>query len=166
MTQPRLVVDEQLCFALYSATNAITRSYRSRLKRLGLTYPQYLVMMVLWQHDSCTVGEIADRLNLASHAITPIITRLLDAGMIEREGDARDRRVVHIRATAQGRLIEQAACLAQHAVGLDTGLDETAIALLREALAVLTSNLNDASETDANQDGAAARPSVGDASRR
>ena len=76
-------LDEQLCFALYAATNAVVRVYRPLLKSVGLTYPQYLVLLILWEQESAPVGEIAERLHLATHAISPIIDRLTDADLVQ-----------------------------------------------------------------------------------
>jgi len=93
---PRL--DDQICFALYSATHAITRRYRRLLEDIGLTYPQYLLMLILWQDGSATVGQIARRLDLGSHAITPLVARLQLAGLVQRTRGA-DRRQVTVTAT-------------------------------------------------------------------
>ncbi len=83
MTVARLRLDDQLCFALYAATNAITRAYRPLLRELGVTYPQYLTLMALWQHSTGTVSELAHRLDLPAHAMTPLPQRLEQA---TREG--------------------------------------------------------------------------------
>ena len=75
-------LDDQLCFALYAASNAVTRVYRPLLTDLGLTYPQYLVMLVLWEHGTRRLGEIADELELATHAVSPILDRLEESGLV------------------------------------------------------------------------------------
>jgi len=85
-------LSEQLCFALYSATNAMTRAYRPLLTEIGLTYPQYLVLLVLWERRSCRLGEIAEELLLATHAVSPIIDRLEEAGVVQRVDDEADGR--------------------------------------------------------------------------
>lgn len=97
-----LRLDEQLCFALYAATNTITRAYRGPLAQVGLTYPQYLAMLVLWEHGEQTVRGLADRLALDSSTITPLLKRLAAAGLVSRERDTDDERIVRIRLTAQG----------------------------------------------------------------
>lgn len=102
----KLRLDEQLCFALYAATNAVTRAYRPRLARLGLTYPQYLVMLTLWQDGRQQINRIADRLSLASNAITPLIDRLEAAGFVARVRDAQDRRAICIALTETGTRLE------------------------------------------------------------
>jgi len=91
-----LQLKNQLCFALYAATNAITRSYRNRLNHLGLTYPQYLVMMVLWETDGLTVKNLAERLHLDSATITPLLKRLEAMGFVHRRRNTSDERVVNI----------------------------------------------------------------------
>ena len=100
----KLSLDDQLCFALYAATNAITRSYRPGLDLLGITYPQYLLLLCLWQDGPSTTGAIARRLALAPNAITPLVDRLERGGFVERHRDEGDRRVVHRVAHEGGEL--------------------------------------------------------------
>ena len=100
---PRL--DEQLCFALYSASLAMTKAYRPLLDALGLTYPQYLVMMVLWERDGASVSEVGERLHLDSGTLTPLLKRLEAAGLLCRERSAQDERRVELRLTAAGRAL-------------------------------------------------------------
>ncbi|MBZ8140471.1 MarR family transcriptional regulator [Rubrivivax gelatinosus] len=97
-----LKLDRQLCFPLYAVGHAIVRAYRPLLEPLGLTYPQYLVMLVLWESAPCTVGEIGARLGLDSGTLTPLLKRLASAGLVERERDRGDERRVLIRPTAAG----------------------------------------------------------------
>ncbi len=97
-----LRLDRQVCFPLYAASNLITRLYRPILDELGLTYPQYLVMMVLWEHAPCTVGEVGRQLHLDSGTLTPLLKRLEAAGLVARKRDAADERRVLITPTAQG----------------------------------------------------------------
>ena len=130
-------LDDQLCFALYAATNALTRAYRPFLAALGLTYPQYLVMLTLWEEARTTSGQLARRLDLAPNAITPILDRLEGAGLIERRRDEGDRRRVHVTATGEGEALQARIAEVQHAVGCRTGLDATEIASLRERLHAL-----------------------------
>ena len=100
-------LDNQLCFALYAATHAITRAYRPLLNDLGITYPQYLVMVVLWERDTVPVGEIARRLELDAAALTPLVKRLEALGLVTRHRDARDERVVRISLSAEGAALRQ-----------------------------------------------------------
>ena len=99
----QLRLDDQLCFALYAATNAVTRTYRPLLAKIGITYPQYLVMLVLWQHGPNSVGAVGKRLHLAASAITPLVDQLERAGMVARARGTADRRVVQVRLTDKGR---------------------------------------------------------------
>ena len=133
---PRL--DDQLCFALYAASNTIVRAYRPLLAELGLTYPQYLVMMVLWEGDGVAVQEIAERLELPAHGVTPVLNRLAGSGWVERRPDPDDRRVVRIHLTEAGAKLEHDAGLAQAAVVCRTGLDPAALDALRDQLRELT----------------------------
>ena len=134
-------LDDQLCFALYAATNAITRMYRPLLSELGLTYPQYLVLLILWEHGSSPVGEIAERLQLATHAISPITDRLEEAGLVRRRRDDADGRVVHVELTEAGRRLEPSAAAIQDQVRCRTDLDMDDIVRLRAALVELAGHL-------------------------
>lgn len=128
-----LRLDDQLCFALYAATNAVTRSYRPLLARIGLTYPQYLVLLALWQDGPATVGAIAARLQLDSHAVSPMVGRLCEAGLVTRERQD-DRRRVLVCLTEEGRDLEQAAADAQSQVVCATGLEPLHLARMRREL--------------------------------
>ena len=98
-----LKLDNQLCFALYSASLAMTKLYKPLLDELGLTYPQYLVMLVLWEGDGLMVSELGQRLSLDSGTLTPLLKRLEAAGLVSRLRDVQDERRVHIHLTAAGR---------------------------------------------------------------
>ena len=132
---------DQLCFALYAATNAVTRAYRPLLTDLGLTYPQYLVMLVLWERESCRLGEIAEELRLATHAVSPIVDRLEDAGLVERVRGQDDGRVVLVRLTAAGAALEPGAAEVQEDLRCRTELDDDEVATLRSSLVALTERL-------------------------
>jgi len=101
-----LLLDNQLCFALYSASLAMTKLYKPLLDALGLTYPQYLVMLVLWEGDGLMVSELGQRLSLDSGTLTPLLKRLESAGLVSRMRDAADERRVHIHLTAAGRRLK------------------------------------------------------------
>eukprot|EP01132_Coremiostelium_polycephalum_P001660 gene1660-2084_t len=112
MTMEKTGVDDQesllslenfLCFAIYSTANAVTRAYQPRLAALGLTYPQYLVMVVLWEEENQTVKAIGEKLSLDSGTLTPLLKRLETAGLITRRRDTVDERQVLIGLTADGR---------------------------------------------------------------
>ena len=98
-----LPVRDQLCFAVYSASHALSRRYKPLLRSLGLTYPQYLCMLVLWEQDNRTVGAIGLQLHLDSGTLTPLLKRLEGAGLVHRIRDTRDERQVRVRLTDRGR---------------------------------------------------------------
>lgn len=107
---PRLVkLEEQLCFALYSASRALTRAYQPLLEPLGLTYPQYLVMLVLWEGEARSVSELGARLGLDSGTLTPLLKRLEEAKLVERRRDLEDERVVHISLAPAGAALQERA---------------------------------------------------------
>jgi DNA-binding MarR family transcriptional regulator len=104
-----LLLDNQLCFALYSTSLAMTKLYKPLLDELGLTYPQYLAMLVLWEQDGLTVSELGERLYLDSGTLTPLLKRLEAAGLIARLRAVEDERRVHITLTAAGRRLKSRA---------------------------------------------------------
>jgi DNA-binding MarR family transcriptional regulator len=107
-----LTLDHQLCFALYSASMAISRAYKPLLDGLEITYPQYLVLSALWERDAQSVGAIADRLALESSTITPLVKRLEQAHFVVRKRNPEDERQVIVSLTARGlALREKARCL-------------------------------------------------------
>lgn len=95
-------LDQQLCFALYSASLAMTRLYKPLLEQLGLTYPQYLVLLALWEQDGQTVSGLGERLYLDSGTLTPLLKRMEAAGLIKRQRDAADERRVLVHLTTGG----------------------------------------------------------------
>ena len=103
---PALLLDNQLCFALYSTSLAMTKLYKPLLETLGLTYPQYLVMLVLWERDGLMVSELGERLFLDSGTLTPLLKRLEASGLIARIRDVQDERRVHITLTQAGRAMK------------------------------------------------------------
>ena len=136
-----LHLDNQLCFAMYAATNALTRAYRGPLGRLGLTYPQYLVMVVLWERGAHTVKNLADALQLDSSTLTPLLKRLQNAGWVTRERDCGDERVVHISLTAEGRALRRPVAAVQKAVACRTRLPEPDFIDLRSRLHALVETM-------------------------
>ncbi|HXE21780.1 MAG TPA: MarR family transcriptional regulator [Rhodoferax sp.] len=104
-----LLLDNQLCFALYSTSLAMTKLYKPLLDELGLTYPQYLAMLVLWEQDGLTVSELGERLYLDSGTLTPLLKRLEAAGLIARLRAVEDERRVHLTLTAAGRRLRSRA---------------------------------------------------------
>lgn len=106
-----LRLDQQLCFPLYAASNLLTRLYRPLLAELDLTYPQYLVMLALWERSPAGVGELGERLYLDSGTLTPLLKRLESAGWVVRERDTQDERRVQVSLTDQGRSLRKKALL-------------------------------------------------------
>ncbi len=101
-----LQLDNQLCFALYSTSLAMTKVYKPHLDELGLTYPQYLAMLALWERDGLMVSELGERLHLDSGTLTPLLKRLETSGLITRIRAVEDERRVHISLTAAGRKLK------------------------------------------------------------
>jgi MarR family transcriptional regulator, organic hydroperoxide resistance regulator len=134
-------LDAQLCFALYSTSIAINRLYKPMLDRLGLTYPQYLVLSTLWEGDGQTISAIADRLSLESSTITPLVKRLEAAGFVARQRNPHDERQVQVFLSAQGRAIRtDLACLSQ-ALLTHSGLSVPEIVALNDSIRALRSAL-------------------------
>jgi DNA-binding MarR family transcriptional regulator len=129
-----LRLDNQLCFALYGAANRMTRLYRPMLDALGLTYPQYLAMLVLWEASPRTVGALGEALDLDSSTLTPLLKRLEAGGLVTRDRDPEDERRVIVSLTDQGRALrDQAVTIPEKLFcALDMPLD--AIAALRDRL--------------------------------
>lgn len=129
-----LRLDNQLCFALYGAANRMTRLYRPMLDALGLTYPQYLAMLVLWEASPRTVGALGEALDLDSSTLTPLLKRLEASGLVTRDRDPEDERRVIVSLTDQGRALrDQAVTIPEKLFcALDMPLD--AISALRDRL--------------------------------
>ena len=120
----QLELDRQLCFPLYAASRALVRSYAPHLEPLGLTYPQYLTMLALWQSDGqATVSELGRLLRLDSGTLTPVLKRLEAAGFVTRRRDAADERRVVIEVTADGEQLQDRAAAVPAAVAARLGLD-------------------------------------------
>jgi MarR family transcriptional regulator, organic hydroperoxide resistance regulator len=100
-----LKLDNQLCFALYSASLAMTKAYKPLLSTLGITYPQYLVLLLLWEHDGQSVSALGDRLLLDSGTLTPLLKRMEQAGLLRRERSADDERRVQVWLTPSGQAL-------------------------------------------------------------
>jgi len=138
-----LRLDQQLCFALYSASLAMTQRYKTLLRPLGLTYPQYLVMLVLWERDALAVHELGQRLHLDSGTLTPLLKRMETAGWLKRDRDAEDERRVRVTLTDQGgRLREQARHIPRQ-LACDLATSGHDIPELRSRLHQLRRTLND-----------------------
>lgn len=137
-----LSLDRQLCFALYSASRAMTAAYRPILTELNLTYPQYLVLLVLWEEGRITVGRLGERLQLDSGTLSPLLKRLEANGFVRRERSHTDERLVDITLTPAGRRLERTAqCIPEQLIS-STGMSEREAADLRDAVRQLTDALN------------------------
>ena len=115
--QEQLKLDNQLCFRLYTASRLITQAYHPLLEEIGLTYPQYLVMMVLWEQDNMPVNDIAKRLYLETNTVTPLLKRMEAEGFIARRKGEKDARQVIVSLTPKGRKLEDKASCVPYQVG-------------------------------------------------
>lgn len=109
MSSEQLLLDNQICFSLYSTNLALSKIYRNVLKKLEITYPQYLVMMILWERDQQTVSAIGERLFLDSATLTPLLKRMEAAELVSRQRSARDERQVIVSLTSKGKNLQKAA---------------------------------------------------------
>jgi DNA-binding MarR family transcriptional regulator len=132
-----LALDQQLCFALYSASLAMTKLYKPLLAPLGLTYPQYLVMLVLWEGDGVTVSQLGERLALDSGTLTPLLKRLETTGLVQRLRDAADERRVLLQLTAAGRRLKARAAAVPPAIASASGCELGELASLTARLQAL-----------------------------
>jgi DNA-binding MarR family transcriptional regulator len=135
------VIDEQLCFALYTASRAMTTCYRPMLDAMGLTYPQFLVLLVLWERGDSSVTGIGTALQLETGTLSPLLKRLETTGFITRTRQAEDERSVVIGLTDAGRALEERAATVQREVNDATGTTDDEIVALRATLHRLTGNL-------------------------
>ncbi|MCJ2015245.1 MarR family winged helix-turn-helix transcriptional regulator [Methylobacterium sp. J-076] len=136
-----LHLDNQLCYALYAAAHRMTKSYRPLLQRLGLTYPQYLVLLVLWEQDGVTVSEIGRRLRLDSGTLTPVLKRLEGAGFLRRTRRQSDEREVEIALTPQGQDLRAEAAAVRESVMCQLEMSEPEIRNLRRELNLVIDRL-------------------------
>nr|WP_274382797.1 MarR family transcriptional regulator [Methylorubrum extorquens] len=139
-----LLLDNQLCYALYAAAHRMTKSYRPMLERMGLTYPQYLVLLVLWENDGVTVSEIGRRLRLDSGTLTPVLKRLETSGLLNRNRRQSDEREVEIALTDQGRALRSEAIAVRQSVMCQLNMSEPEIQAMRADLNALIENLSTA----------------------
>ena len=138
-----LALDQQLCFALYSSSLAMTKVYKPLLDPLGLTYPQYLVLLVLWEGDGITVTRLGERLGLDSGTLTPLLKRLQAQGLVQRLRDAADERRVLLQLTPAGRALRERAAAVPQAIAAASGCGLGEIADLTRRLADLRRRLAD-----------------------
>ena len=133
-----LALDRQICFALYAASRAVTNRYRPLLEPLGLTYPQYLVMLVLWERGAAPVKELGEALQLDSGTLSPLLKRLQAAGLVERRRSTADERQVLVEPTAAGRALRERAASVPARIASATGLELEALEALKRTLETVT----------------------------
>ncbi|KTB86301.1 MarR family transcriptional regulator [Pseudomonas syringae] len=137
-----LLLDNQLCFALYSTSLMMTKVYKPLLQALGLTYPQYLAMMVLWERDGLTVGDVSTRLLTDPGSLTPLLKRLEGEGFISRTRSKEDERVVLLHLTEQGRELQQKALTVPGCILSSSGLTMEKLRVLQAQLLELREHLH------------------------
>jgi DNA-binding MarR family transcriptional regulator len=143
---PSVALDDQLCFALYAASRAVTARYRPMLEELGLTYPQYLVMMLLWEQDNQTVGQLGTRLALDSGTLSPLLKRLTAAGLVTRHRRVEDERSVSIALTDAGRSLRDRAVPINKAMIDALGFNAAEFDDLKQRLRLLTERVSGGSQ--------------------
>lgn len=136
-----LTLDMQLCFPLHSATRAIVSCYRPGLEAIGLTYSQYLVMLVLWERGPVSVGTLGETLFMDSGTLSPLVKRLEAQGLVTRRRRTDDERVVEVAPTSAGSALHEPAREVQAGVAADTGFDAEELAEMRDALCALAERL-------------------------
>jgi DNA-binding MarR family transcriptional regulator len=139
--KPSLLLNKQLCFALYSTQHAMNKIYRPLLARLGLTYPQYLVMLILWERDALTVSEIGERLFLDSATLTPLLKRLEAQRLIVRERSTEDERQVIVSVTKAGQALKSLAAEVPEAVLCASQCSPEELMAIKGSLEMLRGNL-------------------------
>ena len=139
-----LRLDNQICFAIYSTAHAFNRVYKPLLDRLGLTYPQYLVMLVLWERDGVPVKDIGERLFLDSGTLTPLLKRLEAAGLIKRTRSTEDERQVLIALTSQGQALREKARTVPQAILATSACSISELSALKNELVALRDRLDTA----------------------
>lgn len=143
-THPQLSLDLQLCFPLYAATRAVTRRYATLLEGTGLTYPQYLVLLVLWEaEEPLSVTALGRRLRLDSGTLTPLLKRLEAADLVRRERDPEDERRVLVEVTAAGRDLEEQVADVPARLGASIGITREEALSLRDRLNALIDHLDE-----------------------
>jgi DNA-binding MarR family transcriptional regulator len=145
-----LRLDHQICFAVYSTAHAFNRVYKPLLDRLGLTYPQYLVMLVLWERDGIPLRDIGERLFLDSGTLTPLLKRLEKAHLIKRTRSSADERQVLIALTPQGQALQERAKALPQSILAATACSVTELTTIKNELVALRDRLNEAAERQAD----------------
>jgi DNA-binding MarR family transcriptional regulator len=136
-----LLLDKQLCFALYSTSLLMTKVYKPLLSKLDLTYPQYLAMLALWETDGLTVSELSSRMLTDPGSVTPLLKRLENEGLISRTRSSRDERIVELRLTDRGRKLKNEAEQVPDCILEASGQDRESLTRLRQDLVMLRQKL-------------------------
>lgn len=144
-----LALDAQLCFAVYSAAHALNRAYKPLLEPYGLTYPQYIALMTLWEEDGRTVKALGETLGLDSGTLSPLLKRLEAAGYIHRARDRSDERQVRVTLTDKGRAMRREALAVRREIGRATGCSQEALQALTGELQALSARLEGTARHDA-----------------
>ena len=137
-------LDDFLCFAIYSTNLAVNRVYKPLLDELGLTYPQYIVLIALYDEDNQTVGGLGDKLFLDSSTLTPLLKRMEAMGHLTRQRDPEDERQVRVRLTPQGRSVREKGIMSRSSLLNSTNLSPAEYEKLREQMVKLRAYLSDA----------------------
>lgn len=124
MTNNPLKLQDQMCFALYATSRAITKKYVDLLAELEVTYPQYLTLLVLWEKDGLTVRELAEAIEIEGATMTPLIQRMERAGLVDRVRSEGDNRCLEVRLTKKGRSLREKALRVPPALGCALGVDD------------------------------------------
>lgn len=143
-----LQLKNQLCFALYAATHTIVRSYTSKLASVGITYPQYLILLVLWEKEGISVKRLSEVLNLDSGTLTPILQRMEKSGFISRQRSKDDERQVNLYLTKDSIALEGEIAKIQKQVACQTGLPQNEFIALRDQLNELVKTMQEKEALD------------------
>jgi DNA-binding MarR family transcriptional regulator len=143
MKHEQLLLENQICFLVYRLNRAIGAAYRPLLDELGLTYPQYLVMLVLWEHDSLPVGDICRFLDLDTGTVSPLIKRMEATGLLKRERQASDERTVIVSLTDSGKALEKKALPIPTALGSCLFAESSEYEPLKKTLSLLNRRLDE-----------------------
>lgn len=144
MTESPASLAQRLCFALYSANHAMQAAYKPLLDSVGLTYPQYLVLTLLWDQDDQPMSRIGAALQLESNTLTPMLKRMETAGLVTRSRDSRDERQLRLKLTAAGQALRQQTAAFPHCITEKTRMTPEALSALRHSIAELRNTLRGA----------------------
>ncbi|NEN80712.1 MarR family winged helix-turn-helix transcriptional regulator [Paenibacillus elgii] len=146
-----LKLDNQLCFSLYACSRAISRMYRPLLDELGLTYPQYLVLLVLWEKEESTVKELSEILDLDSGTLTPMLKRMEAAGLVQRKRSSEDERVVIVRIADKGLALQHKAVCIPQALFASSGMTLEQLAELNRQVKAMMAHIHELNGTVAGE---------------